>query len=124
MAKAKKPSTRKAPKSETAQKPATPLAGLPLIDTDLAAQTAARMLAARARLKAAADEPAEAGKESASFKAMKDHLQHPAAHAASSALGTAYGPQKSNLPAMGRDQVFHNQTQGVSRINVPRRTAG
>jgi hypothetical protein len=123
MAKAKKNPARNAPKPNKSASPTAP-AGVPLIDTNLAAQTVARMLAARAKLKAAGEQPAEAGKESAGFKEMKEHLRHTAAHAANSALGTAYGPHKSNLPAMGRDQVFHNQTQGTSRINVPRRTAG
>ncbi len=123
MAKAKKPTVRKGAGSEKSAGKSAP-AGVPLIDTNFAAQTAARMLAARAKLKDAAAAPQAGKTESAGFKEMKEHLRRPAAHAASTALGTAYGPQKTNLPAMGREQVVHNQIQGSNRVSVPRRTAG
>jgi hypothetical protein len=59
------------------------------------------------------------------FALLKESLNRPASHAVSSALGTSFGQQKSNLPTPGQKQVAHNQTQGVvSRVNVPRRTAG
>ena len=99
----------------------------PMIDTTLAAQHAARILAARAKLGSAAEGvyPESAAKESGNFKQLKESLNRPASHAVSSALGTSFGQQKSNLPTPGQKQVAHNQTQGVvSRVNVPRRTAG
>jgi len=98
----------------------------PLIDTQLAAQNAARMLAARAKLGAAArvGSSSASPKESSTFKQMKENLNRPPAHLATSALGTALGPQKSGLPAYGQAQVVRDQTVGVGRFNVPRRTAG
>ncbi len=114
----KKP-VRKLKKAAQATSPA------PLIDTSLAALNAARILAAKAKLGPAAEnlEP-DSSKESGNFKQLKESLNRSASHAVSSALGTSFGHQKSNLPVPAKQQVAHNQTQGVSRVNVPRRTAG
>ncbi|HEX2970736.1 MAG TPA: hypothetical protein VHP11_00285 [Tepidisphaeraceae bacterium] len=115
----KKPVRRLKKKAEAA---AAAPAGTPMIDTGLAAMSAARMLAAKAKLGNAA---ATAGnKETSTFKHLKESLNKPAASLASSALGSNLGPQKSNLPTGLQGQVVHNQTQGGVRFNVPRRTAG
>ncbi len=110
------------------RKPPAPAVGqAPLIDTNLAAEAAARMLAAKAKLHVDPNQVsnAEAGKESAAFQQLKQSLNRPPAHTVTSALGSAFGEHKSNLPTPDRNQVAHNQTTGgVGRVNVPRRTAG
>ena len=130
MAKAKKSATaapsaikKPAAKSKAAAKPA---AAAPMVDTNLAAQAAARMLTA----KAAGGHTAPAGdkKETSTFKQLKQSFSKP--HGASvgnmlnSTISTA--AKKSNAPFQGNKQVGHNQTFGadVSRNNVPRRTGG
>lgn len=131
MAKAKK-SEGAAPKktaSKSKKAPAKPSAppAQPLVDTNLAAMNAARMLASRAKLgDAAQPETADASHESGNFKQLKQSLNKPAGQAVTSALGNAFGPSKSNLPLHGfTKQTAHNQTQGgFNRINVPRRTGG
>jgi hypothetical protein len=96
----------------------------PMVDTNLAAQAAARMLAAKAKLGGAAEATA-GNRETSTFKQLKESLNKPASSLASNVLGNAFGPHKSNLPTNMQGQVFHNQTQGGgSRVNVPRRTAG
>jgi hypothetical protein len=115
---------KKAPASKKASKPATATtSSMPQIDTSLAAQSAANMIANR--------DPrstnTEAGdkRESGSFKQLKANLSKPAGGPASFLQSTA--PQKkSNLPFGGRKQVGHNQTFGadVNRTGVPRRTGG
>lgn len=97
-------------------------AGTPMVDTGLAAQAAARMLAAKAKLGGA--EVAAGNKETSTFKQLKESLNKPASSLAANVLGNTFGPQKSNLPTHTQGQVYHNQTQGSSRVNVPRRTAG
>jgi hypothetical protein len=125
---AKKPAAKKGKKEEKA--PARPAAGgTPLVDTSLAAESAARMLMGKAKLGAAA-QPAPpsqtpaAEKESASFKQFKESVNKPAAHGPGKAAANPFAP-KNPLPIPGSNPVFHNQTQGgVSRVNVPRRTGG
>jgi len=97
----------------------------PLIDTSLAAEAAARMLASKARLHIDEKQVVqEMGKETPSFNTLKESLSKPASQVMA-ALGNALGPSKSNLPIHSGNQVVHNQTTGgVSRVNVPRRTAG
>ena len=112
------------PKPVRRLKKAAPPVAAPLIDTNLAAQTAAKILAARAKLGNDALASTEPAHESGTFKQLKESLQRPAAHAVSSAMGTSFGQQKSNLPIPGQKQVAHSQTQGIARVNVPRRTAG
>ena len=136
MAKAKKsetaaPSATKKPaaKSKAAAKPTAKPAvaqAAPMVDTNLAAQAAARMLTA----KAAGGRVAPSGdkKETSTFKQLKESFSKP--HAAgmgtmlNSTISTA--AKKSNAPFHGNKQVGHNQTFGadVSRNNVPRRTGG
>jgi hypothetical protein len=106
-----------------AANPAAP-APAPLIDTALVAQTAARLLAARARLHGAPPAPAEQQKESGTFRQLKESLNRQPQHVITSALGSTFGEHKSNLPTPGK-QVAQSQTQAnIARINVPRRTAG
>ncbi|MGE5607999.1 MAG: hypothetical protein ACM359_01985 [Bacillota bacterium] len=115
----KKPVRRLKKKTEAAAAPAA----TPMVDTNLAALAAARMLAAKAKLGSA--EVATGNKETSTFKQLKESLNKPASSLASNVLGNTFGPQKSNLPAHLQGQVLHNQTQGGgSRVNVPRRTAG
>src|SRR4030095_16195728 len=108
------------------KKPAPAAAGsAPLIDTSLAAQNAARMLTAKARMGEAASGSSETEKESASFKQLKESVNRPSGQSAANVLWKALGPSKSDLPAHGGNQVAHNQTFGSSaRVNVPRRTNG
>jgi len=94
------------------------------VDTSLAAQMAARMLAARARKQSTPAPAAPSGRESSSFRQLKQSLNRPAQHIISSALGSTFGEHKSNLPIPDK-QIAHSQTQSnIGRVNVPRRTAG
>jgi hypothetical protein len=103
--------------------------GTPLVDTNLAAQAAARMLAAGAHAK----QPQQQGQqpqqksESSLFKQMKAGLNKPASSAMGGVLDKSGGPlqKKPNQPFGGK-QVGHNQTYGadVTRSGVPRRTSG
>jgi len=103
-------------------------AGTPLVDTNLAAQTAARMLAAGAHAKQpqSSQQPQQKN-ESALFKQMKAGLNKPASSAMGGLLDKSGGPlqKKPNQPFGGK-QVGHNQTFGadVTRSGVPRRTSG
>lgn len=133
MAKSKKQSdAQKTPESSAegkkpaaAKKASKPTAAttssVPQIDTSLAAQSAANMIANRDLRSATVGEKRETG----SFKQLKANLNKPAGGPASFLQSTA--PQKkSNLPFGGRKQVGHNQTFGadVNRTGVPRRTGG
>ena len=110
-------------KSKKAAKPATP-ASAPLIDTSLAAQTAANMVANRDRL-AAAQSGGEK-RESGAFKQLKQSFLKPAVQGPGGLLQPQGNPKKSNQGFGGRNQVGHNQTFGsdVNRAGVPRRTGG
>lgn len=107
-----------APAKKSDSKPAATGAA-PVIDTKLAANTAAALVASKAA------QPAAPKKESAAFKQLKAGLNKPAV----SGLG-AFSPvvqtKKSNQPFAGGKQVGHNQTIGndATRSGVPRRTAG
>lgn len=97
-----------------------------MVDTSFAAEAAARMLAARAKLGTA---PPTAGtdaqRESGAFKQMKENLNKPAAGGISSAMGNTFGPNKTNLPNPDKGHVVRDQTtSNVNRVNVPRRTGG
>ncbi|HXE51412.1 MAG TPA: hypothetical protein VN541_00260 [Tepidisphaeraceae bacterium] len=116
---ASKPAAKAARKSA---KPAAP-AGAPLIDTNLAAQAAAKMLVNRDLL----NRPDTTEKrESSSFKQLKESLAKPPAQGPASFLQSTAPQKKLNLPFGGRNQVGHNQTFGadVNRTGVPRRTGG
>jgi hypothetical protein len=111
---ARKP-VRKAPAK------ATP-AGMPMVDTDLAAQSAARMLLSKP---ASSTLPTMPRKESGAFKNLKDSVNKPNLGALDQVMGSV-GPQRSNLPHHRDQQKGHNQTFGadVNRAGVPRRTPG
>jgi hypothetical protein len=140
MAKAKKTES-KAAKSEEPKQPkaAAPAkkgkagaskgsgaGGAQMVNNEFAAQSAARMLMARAT--GAPIDQTAGKKESSTFKNLKNNLAKP--HLASmdnvlNSTGTA-GGQKSNLPFNQTNQKGHNQTYGadVNRAGVPRRTPG
>jgi hypothetical protein len=129
MAKAKKqPEAQKtsaAPAAKKAAKSAPKVsAPAPQIDTALAAQSAASMVANRDRLGGGSGSGDR--QESSSFKQLKANLNKPALHGPASFLTSTAPQKKSNLPFTGRKQVGHNQTFGadVNRTGVPRRTGG
>jgi hypothetical protein len=100
--------------------------GQPLVDTNLAAQAAAKRVVAG--LGPATNVSSEPMAESASFKHLKDSLNKPTAGGLASMLDKTAGPgqKKSNLPFHGGKQMGRNQTFGadVNRTGVPRRTGG
>ncbi len=104
---------------------APPVAAPPMvmIDTHLAAATAAKLVAHKDDLTA---RPAPAGGESAAFKQMKENLHKPAGAGKPSFLQNVTQPKKFNNSVPGRGQVGRNQTFGadVNRTGVPRRTGG
>lgn len=124
--------------------PAKPAAGgsggVPLIDTSLAAETAAKLVMNRVLLGSAgaeaAQQPAEdsqagaeAGekRESSTFKQLKAGLNKPAAGGLGGLLGNPNAGRKGNTPfGGGNQQVGRNQTFGgdITRSGVPRRTGG
>src|SRR5438034_8257168 len=129
---AKKEAAKKAP----AKKPATTkksagLASQPLVDTGLAAQNAARHLAAGLPHKAATTGGGVSSgskSESSMFKNLKQGLAKPHLTGLDSVLDKSAptDSKRSNLPFGGGKQVGHNQTFGadVNRAGVPRRTPG
>jgi len=121
------PAPRGSKPPEKGKKPVKPPVrpAAPLIDTSLAAQAAAKMVAHREFLGEAKAEGAEK-KESSSFKQLKESLTKPAAHGPASFLQNTAPPKKSNLPIGGPNQIRRNQTFGadVNRAGVPRRTGG
>ena len=113
---------RKAPPKAKAKTEAQP-AGVPLIDTSLAAQTAARLVKNRELLEGSKSTGAQ---ESSSFKQLKESVNKPSLHGPASFLQNTAPQKKSNLPFGGSNQVGRNQTFGadVNRTGVPRRTGG
>ena len=117
-----------APKAPPKAKKAKPAAapGAPMIDTGLAAETAAKLIAAGARPAAQAEEPVAPKKESSTFKQLKESLAKPHINSDNPLLGNTGGIGNKNKPGFfGGKQVGHNQTfgSGSSRF-VPRRTSG
>lgn len=152
MAKAKKSATpiSEAPVSETPKKPAVkakpaaksaaksaakpaakPVAkaaapAAPMVNTSLAAETAARMIGAKAGgFNSASSGPR---KETSAFKQMKQSFTKPHAAGIGNMLNSTISPaaKKSNQPFHAGKQVGHNQTMGseATRTSVPRRTGG
>lgn len=111
-----------APK-KPAKPPARP-ATVPLIDTSLAAQAAAKMVANRDRL--AKSESGEKREGGSLIKQLKEGLHKPTVQGPGGILSNVQGTQKRNTPFGGRNQVGHNQTFGpdANRFGVPRRTGG
>ena len=117
-----KPSSAKSSTTKTSKKsaPATAPSVAPLIDTSLAAEAAAKMIANKALLDASNLE-----KESGNFKQLKDSINKSSSAGIGNLLGSNPSQKKSNLPFGGGKQVGHNQTiGGFDRRNVPRRTGG
>jgi hypothetical protein len=115
----------KAKKKETKTKASTPSAA-PLVDTNLAAQAAAkRVVAGLAPNRGASNIPMA---DSASFRHLKDSLAKPAASGLAGILDKTAGPsqKQSNTPFHGGKQTGRNQVFGadVNRTGVPRRTGG
>ncbi len=128
MAKTTKKTTAGGAKQKAGKAPAATPAAAPLVDTTLAAQAAAKRLVAGLAPPLAA--PA-AGKESASFKHMKQTMANPASSGLDSLLDKTAAPgsrKASGTPfhGPGGKQVGRNQTFGadVNRTGVPRRTSG
>jgi hypothetical protein len=136
MAKAKKQSSEGTPAAATnptakkvgkkaaepAAKPAQPLA--PMIDTNLAAATAAKFVARKEDLGAS---PAPSHGESTAFKQMKENLHKPVGGSTPSFLQNIVPAKKFNNSIPGKNQQLgRNQTFGadVNRTGVPRRTGG
>lgn len=112
------PKKKAAPKKAPAAKSAP--SGMPGIDTSLAAETAARMLAAKFGKATGSAKP-----ESAMFRQMKENLNKPHSATVSNLLDKSHGPEPvKSHPQM--KQVGHNQTFGadVTRTGVPRRNPG
>jgi hypothetical protein len=115
---------KKAPATAPAKKGASSAGGSPAVNTDFAAQSAARMLMARksgAQLNTTSDK-----KESSAFKAMKDNLAKPHMSSMDNMLNSTATPgaNKSNVPQ--QNQKGRNQTYSadVTRTGVPRRNPG
>lgn len=111
-------------KQSTTTKPAKPSApsGMPMIDTDLAAQAAAAMLLHRNK------GGADSESKGSLIEQLKADLNKPAAATVSNILNksTPEGAKKPSPLPFGRKQVGHNQTFGgdLTRSGVPRRTSG
>jgi hypothetical protein len=133
MAKAKKTETaaktpaKKAPAKKTAaKKQAAAPAAAPMVDTTLAAQNAAKLLAAGLPRKSATGTGSKPN--SALFKNLKEGLAKPHLTGLDGILDKSAptDAKRSNVPFGGAKQVGHNQTFGadVTRSGVPRRTPG
>jgi len=127
MAKSKK--SESAPSSAKSKSPAKSKAagsgGASMINTDAAAQTAARMLINRAT-KTPIDTTTGHKKESSAFKQMKDALANPHHASMDSMLNsTSTTSGQTHLPHQS-NQKGHSQTYNadVTRTGVPRRTPG
>jgi len=123
---ARKPAAKKAASKEKSGAKPTGTPATPLIDTGLAAQTAARLIGAKAAGGAQAGDAAR--RETSTFKQLKDALTKGHSNSVHSALNNSMSPaaKKSNLPFRGGKQTGHNQTFGsdASKNFVPRRTGG
>ena len=131
MAKATKKTTGEATggkKKAAKAAPAAPAAA-PMVDTNLAAQAAAKRLVAG--LAPPMANPA-LGKESASFKQLKQTLSNPASSGLDSLLDKTAAPGSKKVSGAsfqgpgGKQVNGRNQTFGadVNRTGVPRRTSG
>jgi hypothetical protein len=130
MAKAKKSESTTAPagsKKKTAKEKPAGGEQSPMIDTGLAAESAAKRVAAGMTV-ATSSTTAGPAHESASFKNLKDSLNKPASAGLAGILDKTAGPgqKKPNLPFQSGKHVGRNQVFGadVNRSGVPRRTGG
>jgi hypothetical protein len=113
------------PKAKKAVKP-TASAGMPMIDTSVAARAAANMVANRDLLSSSKPQTGGEKRESGSFKQLKESFLKPTVQGPGGMLSPQSQQKKSNTGFGGRNQVGHNQTFGadVNRTGVPRRTGG
>lgn len=132
--------TRKKAPAKPAAAATSPPAPVPLIDTSLAAEAAAKFVMNRALLGSAATpapaapeqapDEASAGmdkRESSTFKQLKAGLNKPASQGLGGILGNPSQGKKGNFGVGGgNQQVGRNQTFGadITRSGVPRRTGG
>ena len=119
----KKTAPKKAAAKSAAAKPA-PI-GTPMIDTNFAAQTAARMIGAKVTNAAPSG---EGKKETSAFRQLRDSMTKGHSSSINSVLNSTMpqSAKKSEMPFRGGKQVGRNQTFGadVSKNSVPRRTGG
>jgi hypothetical protein len=125
---AKPAASKKAPAKKTVVKKAAAAtaqtSGIPMIDTNLAAESAAKMLVARPA-EATEATAAQPSKESASFKNLKEQLAKPKPSGLNSLFGPTGGEKKFGNPSFTSQQKGHNQTfGGINKAGVPRRTNG
>jgi hypothetical protein len=99
-------------------------AGVPMIDTNLAAESAAKMLVARPA-EATPQTEAQPNKESSTFKNLKEQLAKPKPAGLNSLFGPTGGEKKFGNQGFNNQQRGHNQTfGGINKAGVPRRTNG
>lgn len=119
---AKKPAAKKEPAKNAPATLGTPM-GMPMVDTSLAAQSAANMLLMRNKI---AQEPMK--QTGSLIDQIKQDMNKSHGSTISGVLDSnSPGAKRPNLPSSGpQNQRGHNQTFGadVNRINVPRRTGG
>jgi len=116
-----KPASKKAPARKSV--PAAP-AGMPMIDTNLAAQAAASMLINRETIESAGA-AAPPAKESGAFKNFKEQIARPKPSGLSNLFGPGSDMKKSGGHFNVHQQKGHNQTfGGMNKTGVPRRTNG
>jgi len=98
----------------------------PMIDTSLAAHSAAAMLVAGLKKSGPANQSNAPKQESAMFKQLKAGLNKPHSTTMSNLLDKSQGPEQTKSHQAFNKQVGHNQTFGadVTRSGVPRRTPG
>jgi hypothetical protein len=116
-----------APKSAAKSGKPTSSPAMPMVDTNLAAQTAAQMLGAGLGRR----DPSQAGedkREGSLIRQLKADLNKGHSQTVSNVLdqGAPQGSKKSGNQPFGQKQVGRNQTYGadVTRSGVPRRTSG
>lgn len=122
---AAKPAASKKPAAKKAIAKAAAAPSSPLVDTSLAAQNAAKLVAQRGAL-GDAREGEQRQPESSAFKQLKENLNKPHSQAPASFLQKTAPHKKMNLPFGSLNQVGKGQTFGadVNRSGVPRRTGG
>jgi hypothetical protein len=120
-----KPKEQQMPQGGQHKPPPPKVEIAPMVDTSLAADVAARLVANRAKLARAAGSEAPQ-KESGLFKQLKEGLSRPHAQVIGEALHKITPPDQhpTHLHAAMEKQVGHVQTKaGIGRMGVPRRTA-
>lgn len=97
---------------------------VPMIDTNLVAESAAKMLLARPG-EATEQAAPQGNKESSTFKNLKEQLAKPKPAALSNLFGHGGGEKKFGNQNFMNQQKGHNQTfGGINKAGVPRRTNG